>query len=46
MPIALFYAFFATTGVWTAMVAALGWAYGAIASAALTGRRTSGAAYL
>ena len=42
VPIALFYAFFATTGVWTAMVAALGWAYGAIAFRALTGRRTSG----
>ena len=42
IPIALFYAFFATAGVWTAMVAALGWAYGAIAFRALTGRRTSG----
>jgi len=41
-PIALFYVFFATTGVWTAMVAALGWAYGAIAFRAVTGRRTSG----
>ena len=42
VPIALFYAFFATTGVWTAMVAALAWAYGAIAFRALTGRRASG----
>jgi intracellular septation protein A len=42
VPIALFYAFFATTGVWVAMVAALGWAYGAIAFRALTGRRASG----
>ena len=42
VPIALFYAFFVTTGVWTAMVAALGWAYGAIAFRALTGRRASG----
>ena len=41
-PIALFYVFFATTGVWTAMIAALVWAYGAIAFRALTGRRTSG----
>ena len=31
VPIALFYAFFVTTGVWAAMVAALGWSYGAIA---------------
>lgn len=42
VPIALFYAFFATAGVWTAMIAALGWAYGAIAFRALTGRRASG----
>ena len=42
IPIGLFYVFFATTGVWTAMIAALGWAYGAIAFRALTGRRTSG----
>jgi hypothetical protein len=42
VPIALFYAFFVTAGVWAAMVAALGWAYGAIAFRALTGRRTSG----
>lgn len=42
VPIALFYACFATAGVWTAMVAALGWAYGAIAFRALTGRRASG----
>lgn len=42
VPIGLFYAFFVTTGVWTAMIAALGWAYGAIAFRALTGRRASG----
>lgn len=41
-PIALFYAFFALTGVWTAMLAALAWAYGAIAFRYLTGRRASG----
>jgi len=41
-PIALFYVVFATTGVWTAMAAALVWSYGAIAFRALTGRRTSG----
>ncbi len=42
IPIAVFYAFFATTGVTAAMFAALGWAYGAIAFRALTRRRTSG----
>lgn len=42
VPIALFYAFFATTGVWTAMIAALGWSYGAIAFRKVTGRRASG----
>lgn len=42
VPIALFYAFFVYAGVWAAMAAALGWAYGAIAFRALTGRRTSG----
>ncbi len=42
IPIAIFYVFFAAAGVWTAMVAALGWAYGAIAFRALTGRRASG----
>lgn len=42
IPIALFYAFFATAGVTVAMFAALAWAYGAIAFRALTGRRTSG----
>jgi len=42
VPITLFYVFFVAAGVWAAIVAALGWAYGAIAFRALTGRRTSG----
>ena len=42
VPATLFYACFVLAGVWTAIVAALGWSYGAIAWRALTGRRTSG----
>jgi hypothetical protein len=42
VPSALFYGFFVLTGVWTAIVAALAWSYGAIAWRAVTGRRTSG----
>jgi len=42
VPATLFYAWFVLDGVWTAIVAALGWSYGAIAWRALTGRRTSG----
>jgi hypothetical protein len=38
----LFYATFALASVWTAILVALGWSYGAIAFRALTGRRTSG----
>ena len=42
IPAVLFYATFALWGVWTAIVVALGWSYGAIAFRAVTGRRTSG----
>jgi hypothetical protein len=42
VPATLFYACFVVAGVWTAIVVALGWSYGAIAWRALTGRRTSG----
>ncbi len=42
VPATLFYASFAIAGIWTAIVAALGWTYGAIAWRKLTGRRTSG----
>ena len=42
VPAVLFYGVFALVGVWTAIIAALGWAYGAIAWRAVTGRRTSG----
>jgi len=42
VPAALFYSCYVTFGVWPAMVAALGWSYGAIAFRALTGRRASG----
>ena len=42
IPATLFYACFRLYGVWTAIVVALGWSYGAIAWRALTGRRTSG----
>jgi hypothetical protein len=42
VPATLFYACFRLADVWTAIVAALGWSYGAIAWRALTGRRTSG----
>ena len=42
VPATLFYGFFALAGVWTAIVAALVWSYGAIAWRAVTGRRTSG----
>lgn len=41
-PAVLFYACFVLAGVWTAIVAALVWSYGAIAWRAVTGRRTSG----
>ena len=42
VPAVLFYGVFALVGVWTAIIVALGWAYGAIAWRAATGRRTSG----
>jgi len=42
IPAAVFYGTLVVTDVWTAMVAALVWSYGAIAFRALTGRRTSG----
>ncbi len=42
IPAVLFYTSFLLAGVWTAIFAALGWSYGAIAWRALTGRRTSG----
>jgi hypothetical protein len=42
IPGTVFYVCFAVANVWTAILAALGWSYGAIAFRALTGRRTSG----
>jgi hypothetical protein len=42
IPGAMFYVCFSVAGVWTAIIAALGWSYGALAFRALTGRRTSG----
>ena len=42
VPAVLFYGVFALAGVWTAIVAALVWSYGAIAWRAATGRRASG----
>jgi hypothetical protein len=42
IPGALFFVCFTVANVWTAILAALGWTYGAIAFRALTGRRTSG----
>jgi hypothetical protein len=42
IPTVVFYGVFVLAGVWTAIIAALAWAYGAIAWRAVTGRRTSG----
>jgi intracellular septation protein A len=42
IPAAVFYGCFRVSGVWTAIVAALVWSYGAIVWRALTGRRPSG----
>lgn len=42
VPAAIFYGVFVLAGVWTAIVAALVWSYGAIGWRAATGRRTSG----
>ncbi len=41
-PATMFYVCMVLTDVWTAILAALAWTYGAIAWRALTGRRTSG----
>ncbi|WP_205472836.1 VC0807 family protein [Nocardioides sp. SYSU D00038] len=42
VPAALFWSLFQVADVWVAILAALGWSYGAIAFRAVTGRRTSG----
>lgn len=42
VPAVVFYGFFVLAGVWTAIIAALVWSYGAIAWRAVTKRRTSG----
>ena len=42
VPGALFFVCYTLADVWTAILAALGWSYGAIAFRALTGRRVSG----
>jgi intracellular septation protein A len=42
IPAVVFYVCFVVAGIWPAIVAALVWAYGAIAWRAVTGRRTSG----
>lgn len=42
IPAVLFYTTFVLAGVWTAILVALGWSYGAITWRAVTGRRTSG----
>ena len=42
VPAVVFYSLFLLTGVWTAIMGALAWSYGAIAWRAVTGRRTSG----
>lgn len=42
IPATLFYGCLRLEGIWTAIFAALGWSYGAIAWRAITGRRTSG----
>lgn len=42
IPATLFYTCLRLEGVWTAILVALGWSYGAIAWRAATGRRTSG----
>ena len=42
VPAVVFYGVFLLAGVWTAIIAALAWSYGAIAWRAVTGRRTSG----
>ena len=42
IPAVLFYTTFVLAGVWTAILVALCWSYGAITWRAVTGRRTSG----
>ena len=42
VPATLFYSCFALAGIWTAIVVALVWSYGAIVWRRVTGRRTSG----
>ncbi|MDF1603277.1 VC0807 family protein [Nocardioides sp. YIM 152315] len=42
VPATVFYAVFHVAGVWTAIVATLGWSYGTLAWRALSGRRTPG----
>ena len=42
IPGSLFFLCFTFAGIWTAIIAALGWSYGALAFRALTGRRLSG----
>ncbi len=42
IPAALFFTSYQLFGVWTAIIVALGWSYGAIAWRAASGRRTSG----
>lgn len=42
VPAVVFYSLFVLAGVWTAIVGALVWSYGAIGWRAATGRRTSG----
>jgi hypothetical protein len=42
VPGTLFYLCFTFAGIWSAILAALGWSYGALAFRALTGRRTLG----
>jgi hypothetical protein len=42
VPAVVFYAVFVAAGVWSAIVGALLWSYGAIVWRAVTGRRTSG----
>ena len=46
VPATLFYLCFRLTDVWVAMLAALGWSFGAIAWRACTGRRPSGLLWL
>jgi hypothetical protein len=42
VPGTMFFLCYQLAGVWTAILAALGWSYGALAFRALSGRRTSG----